>query len=280
MAREKSPAFQFYPRDFMGDLNVQAMDWDERGVYFWLICLCWGEEEIPADLKTLSAILRIPQRRLAQMWERIGRCFTTSTTGKLRHPKLDSLRNEREGFLDKCSEAGKKSAQLRKERKERSTNVEPTLQGTLPKPCNQNPTLQSSSSPSGTTPSPAATDALVDEFHRWVAEYPNAVRVDTALRAWISLIDLGEITAENLFDVFAGLERWKQSAEWARDGGKYIPAPAVFLTGNERHTGRMWKDYPPASEEATVARRGAKRSSDGVDPNAIWIAPWKRDEVA
>ena len=104
--------------------------------------------------------------------------------------------------------------------------------------------------------------------------------MDTAARSWLSLIDIGEITCANVAEVFAGTERWKQSAEWAREDGKYIPAPAVFLAGNERHTGRMWKDHPPASAEAKVTKRGAQRSSDGVDPNAEWVAPWKKGDVA
>jgi uncharacterized protein YdaU (DUF1376 family) len=50
----------------MGDLNVQAMDWDERGVYFWLLCLCWCEETIPADPTELAKICRIPRKKFAR----------------------------------------------------------------------------------------------------------------------------------------------------------------------------------------------------------------------
>jgi hypothetical protein len=129
-------------------------------------------------------------------------------------------------------------------------------------------------------PTPATLpQPLLEAFERWIAEYPNAVRVDTALQSWISLIALGEITEETLPDVFAGLRRWKKSRAWAEEDGKYIPAPNVFLTGNDRHKGRLWKDQPPESTEAKAAERSAKRSSDGTDPNAEWIAPWK-EEVA
>jgi len=120
----------------------------------------------------------------------------------------------------------------------------------------------------------------LEAFEPWVAGYPNAVRVDTALQSWLSLIDLGEITEETLPEVFAGLQRWKESAKWAEDDGKWIPAPSVFLTGSDKHVGRLWKDHPPASAETKANRKSAKRSRDGADPNAEWIPSWKKDEVA
>jgi hypothetical protein len=36
----KSPAFQFYPKDFLTDENVRVMSLQERGAYITLLCLC------------------------------------------------------------------------------------------------------------------------------------------------------------------------------------------------------------------------------------------------
>jgi hypothetical protein len=104
--------------------------------------------------------------------------------------------------------------------------------------------------------------------------------VDTAAQSWLSLIDLGEITEATLPEVFSGLQRWKNSRSWADEDGRFVPAPSVFLTGNERHTGRMWKDQPPASAEAKATRKISKRSGDGIDPAAEWIPPWKEKPEA
>jgi hypothetical protein len=41
MAREQSPAFQFYPQDFLSDDKVMAMNAAARGVYIVLLCHCW-----------------------------------------------------------------------------------------------------------------------------------------------------------------------------------------------------------------------------------------------
>lgn len=115
----------------------------------------------------------------------------------------------------------------------------------------------------------------VDAFSRWIETYPNRSKIDTAARAWISLVDSGEIHAENLDEVFAGTERWKRSRQWSRDEGKFIPEPATFLLGNEKHSGRMWKDSPPSSEPDPKPP-----SSLGADPNAEWIQPpdWQSEE--
>ena len=60
MAKDKSPAFQFYPRDFWDDINVAAMvahGWDVVGMYFRLLSWCWLEGGVPADPEQLRALL-------------------------------------------------------------------------------------------------------------------------------------------------------------------------------------------------------------------------------
>lgn len=38
------------------------------------------------------------------------------------------------------------------------------------------------------------------------------------------------------------MERWKRSADWQRDGGRFIPYPATFLSQ------RRWEDELPFSQ--------------------------------
>lgn len=45
MARaERPPSFQFYPKDFRADADVQAMTFDQRGRYIWALCASWDTE--------------------------------------------------------------------------------------------------------------------------------------------------------------------------------------------------------------------------------------------
>jgi hypothetical protein len=115
-------------------------------------------------------------------------------------------------------------------------------------------------------------DAALAAFHGWFATYPNPVRETTAREAWRRLVDSGEIRIESVPDVVAGTERWRTSKEWTKDDGQWIPAPATFLTGNDKHGGRLWKEHPPQ-----VPSTEHPPSSDGVDPYAEWVPPehWK-----
>lgn len=105
----------------------------------------------------------------------------------------------------------------------------------------------------GTTDSKATNvteNGLYSEYEEFVKRWPDDKRgVDLGAQMWISLVDLQEITAANVCEVFEGLDRWKGSELWRKDNGKYIPAIA-----NPQGMGwlqkRAWKDHPkPATED-------------------------------
>jgi len=54
----KSPAFQFYPADYLADAKVQALSIEGEGCYFRLLCYCWREGFIPADRGRLSRLCK------------------------------------------------------------------------------------------------------------------------------------------------------------------------------------------------------------------------------
>jgi hypothetical protein len=86
------------------------------------------------------------------------------------------------------------------------------------------------------------------------------------------MIDLGTVTEAMLPEIADGLTRWMQSDQWKRDDGRYIPSPVKWLRD------KRWLDHPPASAEAKAERRGMKRSSEGVDASAEWVAPWAAEK--
>lgn len=47
--KEKSPAFQFYPKDFLTDMKVICMSHELRGMYITLLCIDWLEDGFPKD---------------------------------------------------------------------------------------------------------------------------------------------------------------------------------------------------------------------------------------
>ena len=68
-----------------------------------------------------------------------------------------------------------------------------------------------------------------DEF--WES-YPRKTAKQDALKAWKSI----RMNEGLLAKIMAGLERWKHSEQWNRDGGQYVPYPATWLRG------KRWED--------------------------------------
>lgn len=53
----KSPAFQFYPKQYLGDDNVMLMDWDARAMHLHFMCIAWQQEN-PCTLPDDDELLR------------------------------------------------------------------------------------------------------------------------------------------------------------------------------------------------------------------------------
>lgn len=118
MSKEQSPAFQYYPRDILSDINYQAMTWAERGMYHHLMDICWIETFIPDDPAILARVLCISEEEFSEAWKVIGKCFKGgSKNGQLVHPRLDIERAKQAQWREKSSRGGKLSAHKRKNQK-------------------------------------------------------------------------------------------------------------------------------------------------------------------
>ena len=96
----KPPAFQFYPKDFVSDLNVASMTMEERGQYITLLSHCWIEDGIPISSP------------LVKQWLKKGSilegCFYKKN-GKIRNKRLDEEREKQIAWAEKSSKGGKKT---------------------------------------------------------------------------------------------------------------------------------------------------------------------------
>lgn len=114
MAREKSPAFQFYPKDFLTDEAVRLMSHTERGIYITLLSHCWLEGSLPADLPLLAKMVSVPAARFEKLWQGpLSSCFHQGTDGRLLQGRLEQEREKQESFRKVQSEKGKQSALAR-----------------------------------------------------------------------------------------------------------------------------------------------------------------------
>jgi hypothetical protein len=95
------------------------MNYPERGMYWHLICYCWVQGSLPADLGAISRILQVDVCAVEDAWRQIGKCFKVSSKDHaiLLHPRLEIERDKQEQWRKKCGLGGKHSAHKRKHKK-------------------------------------------------------------------------------------------------------------------------------------------------------------------
>lgn len=97
--------------------------------------------------------------------------------------------------------------------------------------------------------SPSASVSADDGFADFWEQYPKKVAKPAAEKAWRKVKPSKQLLA----DLIAGLERQKASADWQKDGGRFIPHPATWLNG------RRWDDElpQPAADSCNSVFAGA-----------------------
>ena len=101
---------------------------------------------------------------------------------------------------------------------------------------------QESENKNNTTTTETDTRDAFAEF--WLA-YPRKTAKGDAEKAWKRIRHSAEADAA----IFAGLERYKRSGQWQRDGGQFIPHPATWLNG------QRWNDEPDEAGPEKPAQR-------------------------
>jgi uncharacterized protein YdaU (DUF1376 family) len=106
---DRSPAFQFYAKDFLSDVRVMAMSLEEVGAYWKLVSICWLEEGLPSELPVLARLLHVTPSKMARLWPAIEPCFRLES-GLYQHTRLDRERAKQDEYRATQSEAGKRGA--------------------------------------------------------------------------------------------------------------------------------------------------------------------------
>lgn len=204
----KSPAFQFYPTDYIGSQRVRLMSLEEEGAYINLLCSCWQHGSIPSDPQLAARI--IGKGCTTTVATTVLTMFTPSTEqGRMIHERLEQERGKQEAWRNKSAAGGRKSAEIRK------GGSRVVQQDHQP---NGN-TLSSSSSSSSNN----RTDHSVIEAV-WSA-YPLKVGKKKACTIIASLIKKGRNDLEEKVKAYAAAV-----ATWPAGEEQYIPHPATWFS--------------------------------------------------
>lgn len=94
-------------------------------------------------------------------------------------------------------------------------------------------------------------DSFSESFDDFWKAYPKKVSKTSALKAWNKLKPDDNLVRE----ILTALENQKQSSQWQKDDGQFIPYPASWLNG------RRWED----EQQAVSALPDYSYGTEGVD---------------
>lgn len=144
----KSPAFQFYPNDWLGSAKVAAMTPAQEGAYIRLLSYMWNDDDnsLPDDDNELASLSRLHEGWLKGGSTVVRKCFIPHPTkeGFLTNKRMLKEVKKQELWRKKSSEGGQKSALKRAETQKKDNSKG----GSTTVPTKAQPKLNSSSSSS------------------------------------------------------------------------------------------------------------------------------------
>jgi len=113
MTAKKPPSFQFYPKDFLADDNVDVMTNEELGAYIRLMCHAWiAENRLTADEEKLRKLARAVPCDWQKICHAVLSCFDYSDN-VLSHKRLAEEREKQRLYSKQKSKSGKAGAKAR-----------------------------------------------------------------------------------------------------------------------------------------------------------------------
>jgi uncharacterized protein YdaU (DUF1376 family) len=213
-----SPAFQFYPADFLADENVMMMTPLQRGAYIMLICHAWRSTTVGRllnDRQRLSSLAGLTLNEWSENEAAILRAFRVDEDGHITQKRLVREWEKQQVRHNQTVAAGKASAEKRRKPSnerpfnDRSTTVERT----------GNPSSSSSSSSSSSHVPPTPRAGGVKRLNGIPATADEVVAFGSSLRPPVA-----PDRCRKFFDYYEGQRRENPNGDifWVTSGEAVI----------------------------------------------------------
>lgn len=166
----KSPAFQFYAAEWLADENVRLMTLEETGAYIDALAICWREGSVPACPEMLARLIgKGCSTDVATVVQRLFNVRCTDerfSVERLKHKRLEIEREKQRVRSEQAAKAGKKSADVKREGKEKPKRGDKSNVRSTPVQRTYNP---SSSSSDEDVPPVLRTEEFLKSWKEWQA---------------------------------------------------------------------------------------------------------------
>jgi len=221
----KPPAFQLYAADFYMDI----IGWSNEavGAYLRLLLYEWVNGPIPNDIKILRSASETSPKRFPKVLKHLKMKFLISPEGRWYNPRLEQTRKEQEEYRKSQQDSGRRGAEIRWKGKEKGGGHDNGDPISDPNGVANGETmaLQSSSSSS------SKKNTYTPDFEAFWKEYPKKAEKADAFKAWKRAESRPDI--QTLLKILAA---HKNSFDWKKDNGKYVPYPARWINR------KRWED--------------------------------------
>jgi len=228
----KRPSFQFYPSDWLRDTALRSCSNGARGL--WIDMICYMHEGNPYGHLKVGDKVILPSN-LARM---VGLTI-----------------EETEGYLDELKEAGVYdldidgtivSRRMIRDENLRNMRASGGKLGGNPALMDKNKVnlkviqeVKQKPTPSSSSSSTSSIEILFDKFYQ---NYPKKIGKPKALQAFKKINPDDQLLNEML----QKLEIQKNSSQWLKDGGEFIPHPSTWLNN------RRWEDEVSVPEKKNI----------------------------
>jgi uncharacterized protein YdaU (DUF1376 family) len=266
-----SPAFQFYPHDFVGG-RVATYSLEEIGAYSLLLAFDWSLSGLPVEVEKLAKLCRVSLRKFRPIWAVIGEQFPEEN-GRRYNPRLK---------LERAKQATNREKKKRAAASRWNAHADASA---LQMECSPSP----SPSPINylTTNSDANVNGGASE-HRPPDRPPRALR-STRARGARSLPPYDQVFQEawSAYPSRPGNNKAEAWEQWLKRVGEGVD-PVEMLSGTTRFArwvnSRVWEDRRHIPMARTFFGEKRKFADDWGDGGGAFIAPpvvngWLSDEV-
>jgi len=256
--------FAFYPGDFAGDFNVEAMTTLQVGAYILLLCKAWQADppaSLPNDDAVLARFARLSPGDWAAAKAGVLAPFTLGTDNRWYQKRLRQEYEKARMLSRKREKAGEAGAAARWQ--PHGNRMANGLANGSQTDANQSQSKTQNKDKDKDPPTPRLGKGAKPDhplFAAFWAAYPRKVDRPRATAAFAKIDpDAGLIDR-----MLAAIGDARRSDGWRRENGKFIPHPATWLNGCR------WEDAPPEVDGLPSPKRTVFQTQDDRTLNMMF----------